>query len=52
MRVKELVGTCAFCGCDLYCLDGFFNGVILSDGRLACFDCDKENEKANQSKEA
>ncbi|SUV07408.1 Uncharacterised protein [Cytobacillus firmus] len=25
--MKELVGCCAVCGKDLYCLDGFFNGV-------------------------
>ncbi|MCQ6276581.1 hypothetical protein JMM81_16840 [Bacillus sp. V3B] len=47
--MKELVGTCCECGKNLYCLDGFFNGVLTAGGKTICFDCTKQKEKsANQ----
>ncbi|WP_210367809.1 hypothetical protein [Bacillus sp. REN3] len=40
--MKELVGICQACGKDIYCLDGFLNGVHL-DGKIYCFDCFEKN---------
>jgi hypothetical protein len=37
--LKELVGCCSICGKGLYCLEGFFNGVILENKELVCFAC-------------
>lgn len=36
--MRELVGTCESCGKDVFCLDGFLNGVSEA-GRLECFEC-------------
>ncbi|WP_269430744.1 hypothetical protein [Domibacillus enclensis] len=41
--MKELVGTCAVCGKDIYCMDGFLNGV-KENGELLCFPCADESE--------
>lgn len=40
--MKELVGKCAICDKDIYCLDGFFNGAVQEDGSIICFECDQE----------
>jgi hypothetical protein len=37
--MKEPVGQCSSCKKDLYCLEGFFNGIILDNKELICFDC-------------
>lgn len=43
--IKELVGTCSHCGKDLYCLDGFFNGVFGTDKKeVFCFDCAESDD--------
>lgn len=42
--MKELVGRCESCGKEIFCLDGFLNGVH-KDGRVLCFDCEKEEEQ-------
>jgi hypothetical protein len=47
--LKEYVGECQICGKEVYCLDGFIDGVVNKDG-VICFSCvDKgemqENEK-------
>ncbi|MBS4215913.1 MULTISPECIES: hypothetical protein [Neobacillus] len=49
--MKELVGLCKCCGKEIYCLDGFFNGVITEDKQSYCFDCYEEvkEEKNPQS---
>jgi hypothetical protein len=39
--LKELIGCCSICGKELYCLDGFFNGVILENKELICFECEE-----------
>ncbi|WP_279326308.1 hypothetical protein [Bacillus litorisediminis] len=39
--MKELIGPCTVCGKDIYCLDGFLNGVIQEDGTVVCFDCNE-----------
>ncbi|MDQ0256317.1 hypothetical protein J2S74_003737 [Evansella vedderi] len=38
--MREEVGQCKMCGTKILCLDGFFNGIIDSDGLLTCFLCD------------
>lgn len=47
--MKELVGTCKTCGKDIYCLDGFFNGIHTKDQEIYCFDCyeNMENKEEN-----
>ena len=42
--MKELIGPCTMCGKEIYCLDGFLNGVIQEDGTVVCFDCEGEAE--------
>jgi hypothetical protein len=46
--VRELVGKCIKCEKDLFCLDGFFNGIILENKAILCFECSEE-EKNNNS---
>ena len=43
--MRELVGTCKSCGKNLYCMDGFFNGVYNDSQETLCFDCCEEQEK-------
>lgn len=39
--MKELVGMCSNCNKEIYCLDGFINGVVINNsGKLLCFDCE------------
>ncbi|WP_266095249.1 hypothetical protein [Gracilibacillus oryzae] len=40
--MREYIGDCQNCGKEIYCENGFFNGVSVSDGYL-CFDCEEEN---------
>lgn len=47
--MRELVGTCTVCGKDVYCLDGFLNGVY-EEGQLICMECLK-NEKNKEDNE-
>lgn len=44
--MKELVNTCYVCGKDLYCIDGFFNGVHTDDKKTLCYNCIEEQEKS------
>ncbi|MFS0783091.1 hypothetical protein [Bacillus sp. 1P06AnD] len=44
--MRELIGYCCVCKKELFCLDGFFNGII-EEGQLFCFDCD--DQAANQN---
>lgn len=39
----ELVGTCIRCNKNVYCTDGFLNGITLGGGRILCFSC-KEHD--------
>lgn len=43
--MKEKVSICKRCGKVLYCLDGFFNGVIKDDGSACCFECIEQEER-------
>jgi hypothetical protein len=42
-HMKEIVGSCVDCHKDVYCMDGFLNGV-KEDGKLLCFDCADEEK--------
>lgn len=49
--MKELIGQCKSCGKNIYCEDGFFNGVLLPGHQYLCMDCDeKEHEKKNETR--
>ena len=44
--MQELVGLCKECNKQIFCNDGFLNGIVLDDQSLLCFDCsDKEQER-------
>ena len=36
--MQERVGQCEVCGREVFCLNGFLDGVA-ENGRLHCFDC-------------
>lgn len=40
--MQGFVGKCIRCEKDIYCLDGFLNGIVADKGQLLCFDCEKE----------
>ncbi|WHY83218.1 hypothetical protein QNH23_07550 [Siminovitchia fortis] len=40
--MRELAGHCRTCGKEIYCENGFFNGVILKDGKIICFNCEEK----------
>lgn len=37
----ELIGPCSNCGKDVFCRDGFLDGIYL-DGKLVCRECADE----------
>ncbi|GIO25967.1 hypothetical protein J43TS3_05780 [Ornithinibacillus bavariensis] len=39
--MKELVGKCAKCNKEIYCENGFLNGVH-ENGKLTCFKCTEQ----------
>ena len=41
--MRELVEMCSKCGKELFCMDGFFNGVHTDDQKILCYDCLEEN---------
>jgi len=45
----ELVGCCCSCRKEVYCLDGFLNGVHRDKKEIYCFECFEKlvNEKEN-----
>lgn len=48
--MRELVGSCQQCGKEIFCLDGFLNGVHTKDGRVFCFECEKDVEESTVQK--
>ncbi|WP_199924957.1 hypothetical protein [Paenibacillus sp. IHBB 10380] len=41
--MQELVGHCKECKKEIFCNDGFLNGIVSEDKSLVCLDCsDKE----------
>ncbi|MDP4083821.1 MAG: hypothetical protein Q8934_04305 [Bacillota bacterium] len=43
--MKELVGHCSCCGKEIFCLDGFFNGIHTDDKKIFCFECHENTKK-------
>jgi hypothetical protein len=43
--MKEWIGTCKCCAKDLYCLDGFFNGIVTEEKEIYCFECMEKVEE-------
>ncbi|MEQ2528291.1 hypothetical protein WMO40_16515 [Bacillaceae bacterium CLA-AA-H227] len=39
----ELVGNCFRCNKNVYCTDGFLNGITLGGGRILCFSCKEDD---------
>jgi len=37
--MTELVGICNECKKEVYCLDGFLNGVLTENKEIYCFNC-------------
>ncbi|MEH7441638.1 hypothetical protein V7201_04795 [Bacillus sp. JJ1122] len=46
--MKELVGSCEQCRKEIFCLDGFLNGVHTLDGRVLCFECEEKERSEPQ----
>ncbi|MBD2869910.1 hypothetical protein [Paenibacillus arenilitoris] len=47
--MRELVGSCKACGHDIYCFDGFLDGIVLEDKSLICFGCMEKADEGKQS---
>jgi hypothetical protein len=47
MVLKELVGRCSCCGKELFCFDGFFNGIYTKDKKIICFECETKLKENN-----
>jgi hypothetical protein len=47
--MKELVGPCKGCGKDIYCLEGFLNGVLTKEKEIFCFDCNEGLAKIEEN---
>ncbi|WP_421382264.1 hypothetical protein ACOJQI_22275 [Bacillus salacetis] len=44
--MKEYIGDCQVCSKQVYCLDGFFNGVHEPEtNTIICFECTEETEE-------
>lgn len=43
--MRELVGVCQECKKEIYCENGFLNGIVEANGELKCFGCDEKKEK-------
>ncbi|WP_240377664.1 hypothetical protein [Bacillus piscicola] len=48
--MRELVGECAVCGKEVFCLDGFLNGVVDEEKKLLCFECTDEKKNSDVQK--
>jgi len=49
LSLRELIGCCKVCSKEVFCLDGFFNGVLTEEKEIHCFECYEtmENKKEN-----
>jgi hypothetical protein len=45
--MKELIGYCTSCEKEIYCLEGFFNGIQSNDLKIYCFECYESNQEKN-----
>jgi hypothetical protein len=50
--MNELIGCCTRCRKEVYCLNGFLNGVHKDSKEIFCFECYEKliNEKENPQK--
>lgn len=42
---KEFVGICGVCEKNVYCHNGFLEGVVQEDHTLVCFSCHNEDKE-------
>lgn len=42
--MRELVANCVRCSKQVYCSDGFLNGIVLETNRVLCFECSENDE--------
>ncbi|MDY0406058.1 hypothetical protein P5G51_012255 [Virgibacillus sp. 179-BFC.A HS] len=47
--MRELIGPCQICGQDVYCENGFFDGM-QKDGKLLCNMCGAKEEAKENNK--
>ncbi|GAB7388132.1 hypothetical protein BSNK01_19690 [Bacillaceae bacterium] len=47
----EFIGNCAACGAEIYCRDGFLDGIVNEEGKAYCFGCaaGDENKESGQN---
>ncbi|CEI83354.1 hypothetical protein J18TS1_30020 [Oceanobacillus oncorhynchi subsp. incaldanensis] len=45
--MKVYIGTCVTCNKEIYCKDGFLDGVN-ERGRLYCFTCSEERQQETE----
>jgi hypothetical protein len=48
--MKERVGQCHSCQKEVYCVMGFFQGIIDNSGQVYCFDCYEKINKGSDIK--
>lgn len=48
-KLRELVSLCKCCKKDVYCIDGFFNGVHTEEKEIYCFECYEKLMKENEN---
>lgn len=44
--MREWIGVCSICGIDIFCENGFFNGVVLPEHDYRCFECEDKADRA------
>ncbi|MBB3131872.1 alpha-D-ribose 1-methylphosphonate 5-phosphate C-P lyase [Paenibacillus rhizosphaerae] len=49
--MREWIGKCRDCGKDIYCENGFLNGVVLDDQSLKCFACAEQEDAGTDGSE-
>ncbi|ETI70042.1 hypothetical protein [Neobacillus vireti] len=47
--MQELIGTCKCCEKEIFCLDGFFNGVKTKEKENYCFECYEKLSKTDEN---
>jgi hypothetical protein len=40
----EYIGVCKDCNKEIFCLDGFLNGVLTEEKDMYCFDCSEKKD--------
>jgi hypothetical protein len=45
--MREPVGPCVLCKKEVYCHDGFLNGMVLDSGHLLCFSCRDAHDQSD-----